>query len=40
VQLTGFVDTRQQAERAQEIATRVAGVRSVKNDLVVKRSEP
>lgn len=36
VQLSGFVDTRQQAERAQEIAAKVSGVRSVQNNLIVK----
>jgi len=36
VQLSGFVDTPQLAERAQQVASSVQGVRSVRNDLVVK----
>jgi osmotically-inducible protein OsmY len=36
VQLSGFVDSRRRAERAQEVASNVEGVRSVRNDLVVK----
>jgi osmotically-inducible protein OsmY len=36
VQLSGFVDTRQNATRAGEVAATVAGVTSVKNDLIVK----
>jgi osmotically-inducible protein OsmY len=36
VQLSGFVDTPQEAERAQEVAANVSGVRSVRNGLVVK----
>src|SRR5687767_9039656 len=36
VQLTGFVDTEEQSRRAVEAAKKVAGVRSVKNDLRVK----
>lgn len=36
VQLSGFVDTPQSKARAGELAGRVAGVRSIKNDLVVK----
>ena len=35
VQLTGFVDSQDQVERASEIAMKVPGVRSVKNDLRV-----
>jgi osmotically-inducible protein OsmY len=35
VQLSGFVDSPQQAQRAGEIARSVDGVRSVKNDLTV-----
>jgi osmotically-inducible protein OsmY len=36
VQLTGFVDTEEQSRRATEAAKKVAGVKSVKNDLRVK----
>jgi len=36
VQLSGFVDTAQQKERAQKIAEGIDGVKEVKNDLVVK----
>ena len=36
VQLNGFVDTKQEAERAGEIARGVPGVISVRNDLAVK----
>jgi len=36
VQLSGFVDTPQSRTRAGELAAGVAGVKSVKNDLVVK----
>lgn len=36
VQLSGFVDTPQSKTRAGELAAKVAGVRSVQNDLVVK----
>ena len=36
VQLTGFVDSEEQSRRAVEAAKKVAGVRSVKNDLRVK----
>lgn len=36
VQLSGFVDTAQNANRAGEIARSVKGVASVKNDLIVK----
>ena len=35
VQLSGFVDSPQVAQRAGEIARSVPGVRSVKNDLTV-----
>jgi osmotically-inducible protein OsmY len=34
VQLTGFVDSAQQAARAAEVARSVPGVRSVRNDIV------
>ncbi len=36
VQLSGFVDSSQVKSRAAEVASRVSGVKSVKNDLVVK----
>lgn len=36
VQLSGFVDTAQMKSRAGTLASRVAGVASVKNDLMVK----
>jgi len=36
VLLSGFVDNEQQARRAQEIAASIAGVKSVKSNLVVK----
>jgi hyperosmotically inducible protein len=36
VQLTGFVDSEEQSRRAVEAAKKVAGVKSVKNDLRVK----
>ena len=36
VQLTGFVDSREQAKRAEAAAKKVDGVRSVKNDVRVK----
>ena len=36
VQLSGFVDTKAQKDRAAEIARNVGGVQWVKNDLVVK----
>lgn len=38
VQLSGFVDSGQQASRAVEIASRVKGVKRVINDLVVRQS--
>lgn len=37
VQLSGFVDTEQTKIRAGEVARSVNGVRSVRNDLVVRR---
>ncbi|MDB6130925.1 MAG: transporter [Verrucomicrobiales bacterium] len=40
VQLTGFVDTQMQKDRAAEIAKGVQGVEWVKNDLVVKSAIP
>lgn len=36
VELSGFVDSRATIERATTIAAKVAGVRSVRNDLQVK----
>lgn len=36
VQLSGFVDTEEQAEKAVEIAESVDGVRDVKDSLIVK----
>ena len=36
VQLSGFVDTPQMVGRAGTVASRVSGVASVRNDLVVK----
>lgn len=36
VQLSGFVDTRAVSNRASDVAGKVAGVRSVQNDLIVK----
>ncbi len=36
VQLSGFVDNRQMVRRASDVAAKVAGVKSVRNDLVVK----
>ena len=36
VQLSGFVDSRESAEKAVEIARSVKGVQSVKNDTVIR----
>lgn len=36
VQLSGFVDSREDARKASNVAADVAGVVSVKNDLIVK----
>lgn len=36
VQLSGFVDSKEERDRAGEVAVKVSGVREVKNDLVVK----
>jgi osmotically-inducible protein OsmY len=36
VQLSGFVNLQQAADKAEEIAKGVKGVKSVKNDLIVK----
>ena len=36
VQLSGFVDSAQSVRRAGEVARSVHGVKSVKNDLIVK----
>jgi hypothetical protein len=40
VQLSGFVDTQLQKDRAAEIARRINGVQWVKNDLIVKTQLP
>ena len=37
VQLTGFVDSEEQASRAVAAAKKVQGVRSVRNDIRIKR---
>lgn len=37
VRLTGFVDSEDQASRAASAAKKVQGVRSVKNDIRIKR---
>jgi osmotically-inducible protein OsmY len=36
VQLSGFVNSQQAVDKAGQIASSVKGVRSVKNDLIVK----
>jgi osmotically-inducible protein OsmY len=36
VQLSGFVNSRQAVDKASQIASSVKGVKSVKNDLIVK----
>ncbi|MFL6636372.1 MAG: BON domain-containing protein [Massilia sp.] len=36
VQLSGFVDSRESAQKAMEIARGVKGVKSVKNDTVIR----
>jgi osmotically-inducible protein OsmY len=36
VQLSGFVDSKQSVSKAGEVARSVPGVKSVKNDLIVK----
>jgi hyperosmotically inducible protein len=36
VQLSGFADSRDQANRAAEAAKKVSGVRTVKNDIRIK----
>jgi hyperosmotically inducible protein len=38
VQLTGFVSSPEQAQRAEDAANKVEGVRSVKNDVRIKPS--
>ena len=38
VQLTGFVNSREQATKAEAAAKKVDGVRSVKNDVRIKSS--
>jgi hyperosmotically inducible protein len=37
VQLTGFVDSEDQASRAVSAAKKVQGVRSVRNDIRIKK---
>lgn len=37
VQLSGFVDSQHQSQRAAEVAQQVVGVKNVKNDLVVRK---
>jgi osmotically-inducible protein OsmY len=37
VQLSGFVDSEESVKKAGEIATGVAGVKSVKNNLIVRK---
>lgn len=36
VQLSGFVDTKKAVDRANEIVRSVEGVKSIKNDLIIK----
>jgi len=36
VQLSGFVDNPQQARQAESVASKVDGVKEVRNDLLVK----
>jgi hyperosmotically inducible protein len=36
VQLSGFVDSENQRERAYQLAQSVAGVKSIRNDLIVR----
>ncbi len=36
VQLSGFVDSKEVKEKAEQVAGKVEGVKSVKNDLIVK----
>ena len=40
VQLNGFVDNESQKTRAEQVAWGVSGVKSVKNNLSIKRSAP
>jgi len=37
--LSGFVDTLEQIPRAAEVAKGVEGVKSVKNDLILRRNQ-
>lgn len=39
VLLSGFVDSKEQAQRAIELAKSVPGVKSVKNSLIVKKEK-
>ena len=36
VQLSGFVDSREAAQRAIELARKVDGVKTVKNDMIIR----
>ena len=38
VQLTGFVDSKEMAQRAENAAKKVSGVKAVKNDIRLKSS--
>jgi osmotically-inducible protein OsmY len=37
VQLSGFVDSRTEAKKAEQLARNIHGVRNVRNNLVVRR---
>ena len=37
VQLSGFVDSKTESRRAEEIAKNIKGVRSVKNNIVIRK---
>ncbi|MGE3624547.1 MAG: BON domain-containing protein [Bdellovibrionales bacterium] len=39
VQLSGFVDSTTSAQRAEQLAQQVSGVKSVKNTIVVRRKK-
>lgn len=39
VQLSGFADSRTEIERAAQIAAKVAGVKSVRNDISLKSAQ-
>jgi len=36
VQLSGFADSRAEADRAEQLASKVAGVKAVRNDIQIK----